>query len=365
MAPAPAPITPQSHSALPLWIGGAVALIVALSIAYWALFSSSAVEQAPKKIGIPYFRQGVSAMVTLKEELAALGHTDVTYVEQEVSPSSPTAMQELAVVIRKMIQEDGVNMIWSDHEHQAKVALEVTKELGREDIPIVYIIRFHDPIEYGLAASFASSGNNATGVAADLSDSVQRTATFFKEIDSSVKKIGIFGAGFQVPTVANRYFLEWKKQAAQFGFEVIEYSTSLPPPQAEAEFHRIAATIKKGDIDAIVHIPGHFFETQEYAEYDLAKRLQVPHAVPYEDLIGGGQFTYATNFEAAGRQSAHIVDKILKGMSPSEIPIEYGEKKLLVLNQYRATESGIEFPESMRYLADEVIETPDVEAGSN
>jgi len=352
----PMPTAPQSSlGPVLLGVGGILLLLVAGIFLYWFTFSATpqSIESQPKKIGIAYFRQGVSSMEGMKSELARLGYSNVSYVAKEVSASSPTALEDIAAVMRDMITNEGVDLIWSDHEHQAKVALEVTKELGREDIPVVFIIRFHDPVEYSLVQSFQSSGNNATGVAANLTESVQRTISFIRDINPDTKKIGIFGTGFQVPAVASRYFEEWKRQSPEFGLDIVEYTTNVPPPQAEAEFNRIAATIKPGDIDAIVHIPGHFYETQESAEYELTKKLGVIHAVPYEDMPGGGHFAYATNFEAAGEQSARIVDRIFRGTKPSDIPVEYGERVSLTLHMGRAKESNITFSDSMLFIAHE------------
>ena len=103
-----------------------------------------------------------------------------------------------------------------------------------------------------------------------------------------------------------------KEEADRLGIELIEYRSSVPPPQAEAEFNRVADTIKKGDVDGIFHLPGHFYESQQVAEYQLAKRLGIPMHAPYEDLgsegvEGGGHFAYTANFAHAGEQAARMV----------------------------------------------------------
>jgi putative tryptophan/tyrosine transport system substrate-binding protein len=352
----PPPLHPHSFGAR-IIVFPIVALALAAAGAAVYFFATQpqplSTKSAPKTIGIAYFRQGLSSIESLKRRLSEMGYTNLRYIAEEVH-IGPSMAEDMRRMYAGMFDE-GVDLIFADHEHMAKVALEMTKERGI-DTPIVYIIRFHDPVEYGLADSFRSSGNNATGVAGNLSEVTKRTLQFIQEINPKAKKIGIFGAGFQVPDVAARYFSEFKGQVADFGMEIVEYSTQVPPPQAEAEFNRVASAIKKGDVDALVHIPGHFYDKQEEGEYELAKRLGVPMSAPYEDLQGGGQFSFSTNYSFAGEEAAVMVDKIFKGKRPSEIPVEYGARNDLTLNLTRARETGIKFTDSMLYIATDAYE---------
>lgn len=351
-APSPAPLSEHPHPAFlaPLVIGAALLALVGGALLWYTQPAPVNVHDQPRKIGIAYFRQGQTSMEGMKLALKNMGYTNIQYIEEEII-IGPTMGDQMKSAYEKMLAEN-VDLIWSDHEQQAKVALAMLKE-RQSAVPLVYLIRFHDPVEYGLAESFASSGNNATGVAGNLREVAQRSIAFLRDMRPDIRRIGIFGEGYMVPDVAMGYFIELKKQIADAGLEVVEYKTAVPPPQAEAEFNRTAAGIKKGDIDALMHIPGHFYPPQESAEYELAKRLGIPHAVPYEDLAGGGHFSYSANFEKAGEQSAVMVDKIFRGIAPSQIPIEYGSRTDLALHIGRAAESGVQFTDSMLFLAAE------------
>ncbi len=341
---------------------GAALIVVLTGVALFAGRSAPVSDYStstPKKVGIANFRQGESSVEGLKKGLADLGYTNVSYIQKEIT-IGPSMMGDIKNEFTRMIQEDHVDVIFADHEQQAQVAIETTAAL-HDTTPIVYLARFHDPVEMGLAASYKSSGNNATGVAQNLAETVSHNLQFIKEITPGAKKIGIFGNGFVIPGVGDRYFTEFKQQAEQQGFQVIEYKTTAAPPGAEKAWNDIAATIKPGDLDAIFHVPGHFYEPQEKAEYGLAKSLKIPHSVPVEDMPGGGDFSYSADFRSAGEQAARIVDKIFRGQKPSDIPVEYGEKSILILNQFRAKESGLTFPDSMLYLADQIISTSTAE----
>ncbi len=354
-APVSAPLTNvvpnHGKGGLALILGGLALVAILAGIIYWlssGMYSPQTALQ--KKVGMSYFPQGRASADGFKKGLAELGY-DVQYFENELQPS-PTMFDEIKAAYRANIEIDGVDMLFADHEQQAIAAVELTREMG-SDVPIVFLSRFHDPVEYGVVASYQSSGNNATGVIQNLQDVSSRILQFFREIEPSVTKVGVFGQGFMIPGVGEDYFAELKRQAERLGFEIVEYTVSVPPPQVGAEFARIAATIEKGDIDAIVHIPGHFYTPQHEDEYRLAVRLGIPHHTSYDDMPGGGHFAFSSNFQSSGEQAARIADKIFRGTRPTDIPIEYGSRNLLLLNDPRAEETGIEFSENMRYLADE------------
>ncbi len=342
--------SPFKSSALYAGIGVAV-IVIGLAAAYFTgALGSSDVPQAPKKIGIVGIPQVKEADEGFKSKLKELGYEDAVITEYSVV-AGPTLNAEVEKAVNELIASD-VDLIFADFEIPAKIAARVTAEQGRLDIPILFISRLHDPVKFGLVQSFESSGNNLTGIATSIFDLVQRHMEFLKQISPNAKKLGIFAKGFQIPDLAGEYYSVVKEEAPKFGFEIVEYTTDAPPPQAKAEFERITAAIKKGDIDAMMHIGGHFYVTQEVGESNLAKRLGIPMATNYEDIPRGGHFTYANGTFDSGEQAAVMADKIFKGAKPSEIPVEYALKSKLSLHLGRAREAGITFPESMLFLAE-------------
>jgi|GEM_PF-831626 len=335
-------------------------LVVAVSL-YWAMSSTTepAVKAEPVKIGMLGFMQQREAHTAFKVRMAELGYVDGENViyDETMIVAGPNMIADINANMDRLLDPaSDIDMLWLSLEMQAKVAVDKTKERGLTT-PIVFISRFHDPVDYGLVASYRSSGNNATGVASNLFDIVQKHLEFFKEIDPNIKTLGVFTDGFWVPVLGDKYFAEIIKQAPQFGITVKEYKTTAPPPEAEKEFKKLAPTIKKGDIDALLHIAGHAYEDQQVGELELATRLGIPHAAPFEDLLGGGHFSYSDIFGASAAQSATLVDKIIRGAQPSDIPIEYGAHSELWLVMDRAKATGLTFPDSMLFKAAQKFES--------
>ncbi|HEY4524996.1 MAG TPA: ABC transporter substrate-binding protein [Candidatus Paceibacterota bacterium] len=337
---------------------GAVALVATAAALFWFKPVQAPVTVEPKVIGIVEFPQQLDAKVGFKDAMEKLGYVEgesVIYEERQVVAGA-TMFEDIDAALTELIEDD-VDLLWLSLEHQSKAAVNLTAKIGRTDVPIVFLSHFHDPVEFGIIQSYRSSGNNATGVTTDMNEIVQRTLEFFRSMDPSITVIGVFGEGFSVPPIGGAVLKTLKETAPRMGFELKEYTSTVPPPEAEAEFNRVAASIQNGDIDALFHIAGHHYVTQERGESDLAIRLGIPMFSPFEDLPNGGQFSYSDEFGVSAAQSATMVDKIFKGTMPSDIPVEYGSKTVLTLVLDRAEAAGTVFPQGMYFLAENIFES--------
>lgn len=327
--------------------------ILVIGLIGWFAYQKLPMNQQgtkPKVIGVVYIRQHQDAYEGLKEGIKNLGYTDKDVVYNEVLVvTGPNLYDDLGNGVRKLIA-DKVDVMFLSYEMTAKLGVDISKELG-STIPIVFMSRFHDPIDYGMAASYKSSGNNSTGVATNLIASIQKTLKFFKEINPEAKRIGVFSEGFMIPGGSDQILKELRDQVPRFGLTLVEYTTQKPPSPERGNFDEVASTIKPGDIDAIFHLPVHFYDPQEVDETVLANKLQIPMSVPSEDMPTGGNFSFADDFHKSAQQASVMIQKIFNGTQPKDIPIEFGSKSLLILNTKRAEEAGITFPKSMLGIA--------------
>lgn len=340
-------------------------VIIVLGIAGWFAYGSVSTKPTtqttakPKVIGTIHFRpQHTDAFEGFQEGMRKLGYTNKDIIYNDIAiVAGPNLEEDVNKAVQKLVA-DKVDVLFISFENSAKVALDATKKLG-VDLPIVFTTRFHDPLDYGLIESYKSSGNNATGIATNLTQSIQKTLLFFKEINPKAKKVAAFTDGFMIPGISDAILKELKNQAPRFGFAIVEYKTQKPPSPTQENWREVADKIKPGDIDALIHLPGHFYDfdehgtgkSQEADETLLANRLHIPFAVPSEDLPSGGSFAFSDDFHASAAQAAVMVQKILNGIKPKDIPIEFATKSLLILNLNRAQEAGFQFPESMLSIA--------------
>ena len=89
----------------------------------------------------------------------------------------------------------------------------------------------------------------------------------------------------------------------------------------------------------------------------MAARLKLPAVYAWREFAdAGGLISYGANLPDLYRQSARLVDKILKGAKPTDLPFEVPTRYELIVNLKTAKAIGINISDSFLLLADEVIE---------
>lgn len=325
-------------------------------------------NKAPAVVALPVpafppVSQLTESFVNQMQELGYTEGTNITYLRHELIQPNPEGMVKIREVLKGYIEQN-VDLLVVSSNPDALVALEETKNAGKT-IPIV-ALDATNPVDVGLAKSFASSGNNFTGVVELRSESVGRLLEMMERISPGVKKLGYLSHGFIIPAAsapATDYLEKLKAQAKIRGITVVEYTTDVAPgPALEKELQRVLGGVKKGEIDAWTHIPGHFIPNQQVYEDVMVRRLKIPFGSPgaleVDPKTGEmvGLFSYGVNFARKGKQGAVMADKVLKGTRPSDIPLEPPDKYDLVINLKVAKEIGVAIPNAVLTLADELKE---------
>jgi putative ABC transport system substrate-binding protein len=114
-------------------------------------------------------------------------------------------------------------------------------------------------------------------------------------------------------------------------------------------------TRTRPDAVLVVAAPALFPYRQTIVEFMARQRL--PAIYPFREFAEvGGLIAYSTNFDDLFRQAADYVDKILRGASPAELPVQQAATFELVINQKTAVALGLAIPQMLLVRADEVIE---------
>lgn len=223
----------------------------------------------------------------------------------------------------------------------------VAKVTARSKIPVVFL-GAGDPLR--LVNSYASSGNNLTGISASAIDLVEKRLELLTEIAPWVKRIASFnnpsGLNYQANLTAVR------RAAQKLDLKVKEVDAA----NAE-ELERVTGTISRGIAGAIL-LPVDATLTRHMeivVKQALREKLPLipPAAIPLEK---GGLATYGPDYFALGRQGASLADKIIRGSNPSDLPIEQPVKLNLAVNLKIAKAIGVSIPKSILLRADEIIQ---------
>jgi putative tryptophan/tyrosine transport system substrate-binding protein len=249
-------------------------------------------------------------------------------------------LAELPEAARGLVRH-GVDLIFTSGGHATKAARVATTR-----IPIVFQVA-DDPVEAGLAKSFGRPGGNMTGIA-DI-ELVPKRMEIFHELIPGLKRVLLVYDATN-PVAVSR--LEVHRAAARrLGLTLVER-----PVRTEDEARSVISTARKSEVDGIfstrllsLNIPGLILE--------IAPKRTMP--TMFDDAFyveRGGLGSYAPSLYGLGRQAARLVDRILKGARPADLPVEQPTKFELVVNLKASKALGLTIPQSMLLRADRLIE---------
>jgi putative tryptophan/tyrosine transport system substrate-binding protein len=343
---------------------GAVLVLVALGALYWftPLFSGTQKVEEPLTVGVIQYVKHLDPVVEgFKQGLTELGYeegVDIVYEYQSADGDAAKAKQFALGYLEK-----DVDLILTITSAALEPAWQATQEVGK-NTPIVFT---NGPgiVESGLADSYQSSGKNFTGVVPDDIEVTLKKLEFMKQIQPEATKVGVFFGSPTPPGATTEAIKALREQAPKLGLTLVEYPIMAPPPQSPAAVQKIADGIKMGEVDAFVTIPDgtSSYQDNPLIQIALSKRIKAPiYFLTVPRVFQGGLLSYSQDYTESGKRAAAMADKIFKGTDPKDIPIEASKKNLLIINLKTAKEMGLTIPDSLLFVADQVI--PADEAGA-
>jgi putative ABC transport system substrate-binding protein len=215
-------------------------------------------------------------------------------------------------------------------------------------IPIVFAAAA-DPVGGGFVASLVQPGGNVTGLSAQFTDLAGKRLELLREIVPSLRQLAIMAnAGYPAAVLE---MAEVQATARTLGLEV----TTLEIRRAEDIAPAFEAL--KGRAEALYVCSDILTTTNRVRVNTLALTARLPMMYGVREYVeAGGLMSYGPNFLDLWRRTGDLVDKILRGAKPAEIPVEQPTKFDLVINLTTAKALGLEIPSTLLARADEVIE---------
>jgi putative ABC transport system substrate-binding protein len=222
----------------------------------------------------------------------------------------------------------------------ARAAKQATSE-----IPIVMAL-VGNPVETGLVQSLARPGGNVTGMAGVGSELAGKCVELIRELLPAARRVAVLA---NVPDPFSKPFVEQiERTGAATGTAIVPFMIHTAE-ELEAAF----PAMERDRPDAVIIQPS--LPTKRAVE--LALQYRLPAVSFVRDIVDvGGLMTYSVAEAIAYRRAALIVDKVLKGAKPAEIPVEQPTRFELVINLRTAKAIGLTVPPAFLARADEVIE---------
>ena len=215
-------------------------------------------------------------------------------------------------------------------------------------IPIVFAAA-GDPVGTGLVASLARPGGNVTGLSLQQTDTAAKRLELLREVVPNLRRLAILSNIDSAGAVLD--MREVEATARTLGLQ----PTTLQIRRAEDIAPGIDAFKGRTDALYVVVDPLTSGNRVRINTLALAARLPTMHAFR-EHVEAGGLMSYGPNLADLFQRAADLVDKILRGAKPADIPVEQPTKFDLVINLTTAKALGLSIPQSLLARADEVIE---------
>jgi len=218
-------------------------------------------------------------------------------------------------------------------------------------IPIVFIGE-PDPVGTALVASLAHPGGNVTGLADAQADLVPKRLELLKQVVPSVTRVGILWSPANPGTAPQVRIAEGAAPA--LGLTVLPVAVKGP---RRDDLDRAFATIERERLGSLFVIGDSTLGVQRDRLAELSIKHRLPTSASHRRWTEGGLLmSYGTDFVDLFRRSASLVDRILRGAKPADLPVEEPTKFELVINMHTAKALGLAISPSLLSRADRVIE---------
>jgi putative ABC transport system substrate-binding protein len=217
-------------------------------------------------------------------------------------------------------------------------------------IPLIFMM-IEDPIAMGLVSSMARPGGNITGTWMFGDDSlVGKRLEFLKHVVPGLARIGVLhNPGDPSDTI---YLKQVPMAARTLGMNFVVFEMRAPD-----ELEAVLATAARDGMQALFVSQSPLFFSHRAQVTAMAERVRLPAIYGFREFAeAGGLMSYGANLPNTYRQSARLIDKILKGASPADLPVEVPTRFELIVNLKAAKAIGLSVPDSFLSIADEVIE---------
>jgi putative ABC transport system substrate-binding protein len=313
--------------------------------------SLGAEAQQPAKVaGIGWMSLATSTAPAPFLECFRQGMRDLGYVEGQhfvLEPRYTGGKNEHLPEQVADLERVGVDVIVAGPFAALRIAKQTTSR-----IPII-MTPSADPVVAGLVQSLTHPGGNVTGITEMAPQLSPKRLELLKQIVPTLSRVAIL---WQPGTLSQETFeqmlKETKATARSLGVQV-----QVVEAAAVADFDAVFSAMVKDRIEALIVLVNPMFNVQRRHIIERAATHRLPAIYEWKEFVqSGGLIAYGADVCDIYRRAAGMVDKILKGAKPADLPVEQPTKFDLVINLKTAKVLGLTIPPSLLARADEVIQ---------
>jgi len=307
---------------------------------------TAALQAAPpaRPVKIAVLTPGLSfgeVLAGFREGLGQLGYREdvnLTLLVEDTKGSGSNAKAQAESLVAA--KPDVLVTVGTSHTVAAKGATST--------IPIVFTW-VGDPVRSGLVPNYASSGNNLTGLSVYSGPLSGKRLEILKEIAPDSRRILCLVAKESIAEIS---FSLAQRTADQLGLVLIRRDVT-----SRDDIVRELGALPKGAFDAIYHVPSGLVTAHIGLLIQRAREDKVALMAHEDEVVAAGALvSYGANYRRMGQQTARIVDRVLGGVAPAEIPIQIPDKLMLAINLVTARAIGLKPPLTLLERAERIVE---------
>jgi len=216
-------------------------------------------------------------------------------------------------------------------------------------LPVV-VTQSGDPVALGLVDGLARPGGNLTGISDVSTELAPKRLEFLKELAPRLTRVAMLWN-------ADDLGMTLRYRAAATAAQELGVSVQALGVREPEDFDEAFAAMTRDRPDAILMVSDRLTILNRRRVYEFAAAHRLPAIYEY-DLFArdGGLMSYGPNTVETYERAAGLIDRILKGTKPAELPFEQPTKLELVINLKTAKAIGLTVPPTLLARADEVIE---------
>jgi putative ABC transport system substrate-binding protein len=217
------------------------------------------------------------------------------------------------------------------------------------NIPIVFVVG-DDPVQLGLVASLNRPGGNLTGFNVFDGELGAKALALLHELVPSTATIGFL----ENP---NNPKFELTTRDVLAAAPVVGLKVQILKASTDREIDAAFASLGQARTGALLVGGDPFFNNRIERLIELAARHAIPTMYLFSEfVVAGGLISYGTSLREIYRQAGLYTGRILKGEKPADLPVQQVTKLELIINLKTTKTLGLQVPDRLLALADEVIE---------
>jgi len=216
-------------------------------------------------------------------------------------------------------------------------------------LPVV-IFSAGDPVETGLAQSLARPGGHLTGLSDVSAVVTPKRMELLKEFAPNLRRVAMLWN-------ADDLAMTLRYRASEAGAKALGINVQALGVREPADFDRAFEAMRRDPPDGILMVSDPLTNLNRTKVFEFAAQQRLPGIYEYDFIArAGGLMSYGFDLDEGFDRVGALVDRILKGAKPAELPFEQPTLFRFALNLSAAKALGVTVPPSLLARADEVIE---------